>query len=110
MQLRSSAVGHEALDLGFPGSNPGGAATLKESEMLIAIVIIIASIIYSELFWYLIKTGHKTYEDSDQILKTVVYFNYLLGVSYHAWGCLIFASVGSLYQMVILKERVKKLN
>ncbi len=73
-------------------------------------VTIAFSILYSEWIWSMVKSEHKTYQSADRILKMAVSINFMLGVFVHAWGCLIFASICALYQMVIFKYRKETLD
>ena len=71
-------------------------------------LIILFSIIYAEIIWYLIDSGKRPYESMDTLMKFMVGFNYLLALFVGAKANFIFAMVCSLYQLVIFKYRISE--
>ncbi len=78
--------------------------------MLTLIFILAFSFLYVEWVWSLVKGGQRSFEQASLMLKFMVGVNYIMALYFSAWGCLIYGAICSLYQMVILKERVKNLS
>ena len=76
---------------------------------MLVIFIVVASFIYVEYMWKLVIEKKRTYEHISQFLKTMAWLNYGFAIMFHSYGSIIFGAICSLYQMVIMKERVKEL-
>ena len=100
-------VGRETLNLGFPGSNPGGAAILKKRYyMLFGIIVIIVGVIfYCELIWKAVVQGHRPYKYMKDFIMFMAIFNYAISFVFSSWGSVLFAVVLSLYSIVIYPKR-----
>ena len=73
------------------------------------IIVILITIGYAELVWYLIKIKKRPYEEINSFVKFMVGFNFVIAILFSSYGSLCFGIILSLYQLVIYKERVKQL-
>jgi len=71
-------------------------------------LIILFSIAYAEVIWYLIKSDIRPYKDMDTLLKFMVGLNYFLAIALSSKASFMFALICSLYQMVIFKFRMSE--
>jgi len=77
--------------------------------MIVAIFLLFASICYSEVIWYLVKTKTRPYETMNSLLKFMIGLNYFIAIFSHSFGSLLCATTLSFYQLIVFKERIKQL-
>lgn len=74
------------------------------------IFTIICSLIYCEYSWFDVKFGSKPYVNVKSFMSFLSLFNYCISIVLSSSGTMIFATITSLYSIVILPHRYKLLN
>jgi len=77
--------------------------------MFTIIVVTIVTALWIEFMWSLFKKGIRSYNYINRLLKIWTVLNYGLAFWIHAGESMTFGIICSLYQMVILKERMRNL-
>jgi len=73
-------------------------------------ILIILTIGYCEFLWRVMIAGRRTPDSVQMVMKYYLYLNAILFIVFHTLGGLILLSIVSLYYMVIIPQRIWKVN